>query len=201
MGEHELPLGNAPCYALSGFMSYSTSVAKHAENLRLVEHLEQAPYREAVRVADELWGQIERGRDWLRWNGAGDLTEGSVRVINALTAIHHDLKVWVISRKPRLAAQLRDRPQVRLMLSLDYTTPVAVARQMRELVTRFRHGVCRLAYTRTSEADIPPRDAYVVFNRHTGGHRRDWPHPKVCPATLPDHEHVDACDECRRCFR
>ena len=51
-----------------------------------------------------------------------------------------------------------------------------------------------------NEADIPPKDVHVVFNKHTGAHYNAWPHEKVCPASLPDTDHVGACDICKWCF-
>ena len=45
-----------------------------------------------------------------------------------------------------------------------------------------------------------PKDVHVVFNKHTGAHYNAWPHEKVCPASLPDTDHVGACDICKWCF-
>lgn len=190
---------SAPCYALSGFQTYDKSVRRQAQNQRLLESLLLAPYADVCRVADALWAALPRGADWLRWNGAGDLTPGACRLINAFTRRHGDVMLWVISRKPDAIRLLRDRASLRLLFSLDVSTPPEIASRLRGLCARFTHA--RLAYTRVSDEDVPPPDVDVVFNKHGGGKFRAWAHPRVCPATLPDGVHAGACDQCRRCFR
>jgi len=191
---------SASCYALSGFMTYTNSVRCHARNYRLAAHLETAPYREVARVADDVWNRLQRGRDWIRWNGAGDLFPGACRIINAFTRRHADIRVWVTTRKPDMVALLRDRRSLYLTLSIDKSTPVKVGISLREQAARFKHAQAKLSYTRVAEDDHPPFDTWVVFNKHVGGTRYAWDHPSVCPATLPEASHENACDKCRHCF-
>jgi hypothetical protein len=183
-------------------MSYPAAVRQHALNQRLVDALIEAPYAEVVRVTDALWSELPRGQDWLRWNGAGDLTPGACRVINCFTRRHADIALWVITRKPLEVARLKDRKSLRLLLSLDHSTPKAIANELRLATTRFKRGVARLAYTRVDEDDVPPSDVWVVFNKHVGGRRYDWNDTTgtTCHATLPGVTHEGACDPCRRCF-
>ena len=191
---------SAGCYALRGFLSFPNAVKHHARNQRLADYLEKAPYREVIRVANALYSEIPRGVDWIRWNGAGDLSPGACRLINCITARYEDLVLWVISRKPDMIETLKDRKSLQLLFSLDHSTPDKSVSRLRELTQRFRRGSARLAYTRVSEEDVPPKDAFVIFNRHVGKHYADWPHPNVCPASLPGTEHEGACDVCRKCF-
>ena len=192
---------SASCYALRGFMSFPNAVRMHARNQRLAAYLETAPYREVRRVADALYSDLPRGLDWLRWNGAGELSPGACRLINCFTKRYDDVLLWVISRRPDMVRRLKDRPTLKLLLSLDHSTPVEIATRLRALTKKFKEGRARLAYTRVSEEDVPPKDAWVVFNKHMGASFNAWAHPKVCPASLPDTEHRDACDPCRRCFK
>lgn len=192
---------SACCYALRGFMTFPNAVKQQARNQMLVEYLSSAPYTEVRRVADALWSDLPRGTSWLRWNGAGELSPGACRLINCFTRRHDDVLLWVISRRPDMVALLRDRKTLKLLLSLDHSTPKKVASDLREAARRFRLGAARLAYTRVSGEDIPPNDIHVVFNKHVSGNYNDWPHRKVCPASLPGAEHVGACDPCRRCFK
>lgn len=192
---------DAPCYALRGFQSFPNAIRAQARNQRLMDHLRDAPYSEVCRVADDLWGALPRDRNWLRWNGAGDLTDGAVRLINTFTRRHSDITVWVITRKPAQVEKLKDRKNLRVLMSLDYFTPKGNAERLRELQKKFVLGAARLSYTRTSERDTPPEDAWVVFNKHVGAYYNDWEHPNVCPSSLPGTEHIDACDDCRRCFK
>lgn len=191
---------SASCYALVGFMTYSASVRCHARNLRLVEYLESAAYSEVKRVADDLWHRIPRGRDWIRWNGAGDLVPGACRLINTFTRRHPDVLVWLTTRKPEMVRLIRDRPSIYLTLSLDKSTPAKTGRRLREQASRFKLGQAKLSYTRVGEYDTPPDDVWVVFNKHIAGQRYGWKHPSVCEATLPESSHANACDSCRHCF-
>ena len=192
---------SAGCYALRGFMSFPNAVRMHARNQRLADYLEKASLREVHRVVDALYSDLPRGLDWLRWNGAGDLSPGACRMINAFTARYDDILLWVISRKPDMIAKLRDRKTLKLLMSLDHSTPEKTAARLRAFTKKFKVGKARLAYTRVSEEDVPPKDAWVIFNKHVGGSFNDWPHKNVCPSSLPDTNHVNACDPCRRCFR
>lgn len=190
----------AACYAMSGFMGYNYVVIHQARNQRLAQHLATAPYSEVVRVVDTLYAELPRGTDWLRWNGAGDLTPGSVRIVNTFTRRHSDVALWVISRKPAMIKRLRDRASLRLLMSNDHSTPSKIAKRFRELQSRFVLGAARMAYTRVAEDDKPPDDTYVVFNKHQGGYYNDWRHPQVCPSSLSFTNHEEACDRCRHCF-
>jgi hypothetical protein len=192
---------SARCYALGGFMNFPNAVRQHALNQRLVDSLIDASPRTVKAVADRLWAQIPRGRNWLRWNGAGDLSPGACKVINALTRDHPDLLIWVISRRPDMIRLLADRAALRLLLSLDHSTPPATAQKLRSFKSKFKRAAVRFSYTRVSEEDKPPGDVAVVFNKHVGPTFNAWAHRKVCPASLPDTEHEGACDPCRRCFK
>lgn len=192
---------SARCYALGGFMSFPNAIKQQARNQRLVETLVAAPPRKVKAVADALYFDLPRKHDWLRWNGAGDLSPGACKVINALTRDHPDLTLWVISRRPEMVRLLVDRPSLKLLLSLDHSTPATPAQKLKDLKRRFKKAAVRFSYTRVTEADNPPPGIDVVFNKHVGGAFNAWPHQKVCPASLPDTEHKGACDPCRRCFR
>lgn len=192
---------SARCYALGGFMNFPNAIKWHARNQRLVDSLVGAPPAAAKLLADQIYAELPRGHNWLRWNGAGDLSEGACKLINAITRHHPDLALWVITRKPEMARRLVDRPSLRLLFSLDHSTPEKTAQQLRDLAKKIKKGRARLSYTRVSEEDGPPKDVDIVFNKHVGGNFNGWPHKKVCPASLPGTEHAGACDSCRRCFR
>lgn len=189
---------SASCYALSGFMSFPNAIAWHVRNQRFLESLKTK--RDFQRAAENLYGDLPRSLDWLRWNGAGDLTPPAVRFINTFLDVAPDIRLWVISRKPREVSKLADKKNLKVLLSLDHSTPKKTKERLIELTKAFKRAKIRLAYTRTHEEDIPPKGVLVVFNKHGGGNRNDWKHKAVCPATLPEGPHEGACDECRRCF-
>ncbi len=198
MGLKDRP--SAACYALAGRMTMNAVVNKQAQNYLLAEKLATGPYKDVIKVVDDLADRLPDDQDWLRWNGAGDLTEGSVRLLNSLTARHRSVALWVVSRRPEMVAKLVDRPSLRLLLSLDYSTPEAIAADLRLQAKRFTRGTARLAYTRVAESDKVPKDIDIVFNKHGGGEFYAWKHRNVCHATLPGTTHEKACDSCRRCF-
>lgn len=191
---------SAPCYALTGFQGFSAAVRRHAGNLALVNTLETADEAEVERVARALRSALPKGATWLRWNGAGDLTPGSVRLINVFARMFPEITLWVISRKPREMALIEDREGIAILASIDESTPATIAGRLRDAVARFRVARARIAYVRVAEDDTPPHDAWVTFNKHGAGRRNGWAHPSVCHATLPDGPHEGACDGCRRCF-
>ena len=191
---------SAPCYALTGFQGFSNAVRRHAGNLALVTALESATDAEVIRVATALRSKLPAGPTWLRWNGAGDLTPGSVRLLNVFGEMFPEVTLWIISRKPREIAGLHDLASFAILASVDESTPVKVATALRDAVARFEFAKARIAYVRVAEDDVPPDDAHVTFNKHTGGNRNGWAHPSVCEATLPGGPHENACDSCRRCF-
>lgn len=192
---------SAACYALKGFMTFPNAVRHQVRNQRLMEYLEAATPTEVQRVAGALWSSIPRGTDWIRWNGAGDLSPGAVRLINAFSARFPDVTLWITSRKPALAADIKDRKSISLLMSIDRSTPAKVAKLIWQLPERFRKGRARVSYTRVDEEDVPPPGVHVVFNNHQSGRYQDWPHPAVCPASLSTGVHAGACDPCRRCFK
>lgn len=192
---------SAGCYALQGFMTFPNAVKHHVRNQRLMEDLVARKPQEVLQVATKLWADLPRGVDWIRWNGAGDLSLGAVRLINAFSARYPEIILWITTRLPDLACEIKDRKSIRLLLSLDRSTPPKVAERIWAVPERFRKGVARVSYTRVSEADVPPKGVHVVFNKHTSGRYNDWPHARVCPASLSTGEHEGACDPCRRCFK
>ena len=191
---------SAPCYALTGFQGFSNAVRRHAGNLALVTALEGATDAEVIRVANALRAKLPAGPCWLRWNGSGDLTAGAVRLLNTFGEVFPEVTLWIISRKPREIAGLRDLPSFAILASVDESTPAKIAADLRAAVARFELAKARIAYVRVAADDLPPDDAFVTFNRHTGGKRNGWAHASVCEATLPDGPHDNACDSCRRCF-
>ena len=193
--------GAAPCYALSGYMTMAQVVKCQARDQRLADYLVNAPIAQVWRVVNSLQEDLPSGLEFIRWNGAGDLTLGACMLINCITFSRPDLRLWVVSRKPEMVTQLSDRPSLQLILSLDHSTPILTAHRLRAARYSFIEGRAQLSYTRVSEEDTPPEDIDIVFNKHSGGRFNGWPHPKVCVGTLPGRSHENACEACGRCFR
>jgi len=192
------------CYAGSGMLQFPGPLKAQMRNLRLAKHLATASQVEVDFAADALYhGVRSNGQDWLRWNGVGDLTKGSIRVIESLAKNHKDLKQWVFSRLPAMVKLLPDSSSLAIMVSLDGTEDPKRAKALIAGRKQFKRAKYRLAYARMRETEEAPRWAFVVFNEHRGGRRyNDGLDPRTCPATVPDGvSHEGICDSCRRCFQ
>lgn len=103
----------ATCYAATGGPACPNNLEKQT---RVWLKLEQDPEGAAARIDRELTKVKAR---FLRWNGLGDLTEGAVEAIRCLALRRPDLPIWVVTRKPLVAALLPDLPNVFVHLSVD----------------------------------------------------------------------------------
>ena len=188
------------CYAGIGRLAMDRSLDRQVDNFLLLQEAENWTPEQCKVVANDLLRQVGKA-DFLRWNGSGDLLPGTVRIIKALTRIAPGLIQWVISRK-ELANELPDHPAIRLLLTLDASTPEKKAARLREIARTFKRAKVRLAYVRVSNEDIPPKDVDIIFNKHVMSGRRLFlpKDPRTCEATTPGVSHKGACNECRRCF-
>lgn len=192
------------CYAMRGPMVFSESQKRQTENFILFQYLETAPESEVVRIVHELAKDVQRGRNpqnWFRWNGSGDLIPGSVRVINKFAELYPNIIQWVISRKPAMIETLADHPAIRLLVSLDETTPMDIKLRLLATKKRFKRTHTKFSYIRTSEDQkINVRQVSIVFNEHIGLKKVNHKDSRTCPATTKDASHEGACNKCRKCF-
>lgn len=192
------------CYAMRGPMVFKQSQLRQMENFILFQHLETAPEETVVRVVHELAKDVMRGRNpqgWFRWNGSGDLIPGSVRVINKFAELYPNIIQWVISRKPAMIESLADHKAIRLLVSLDETTPMET--KLRLLATKklFKRTAVRFSFIRTSkDQKISVRQVSVVFNEHIGRKKVDHKDSRTCDATTKEGAHKNSCNTCRKCF-
>ncbi len=187
------------CYAVRGQLAYPNAMGRQYDNLAVLESAAGNPAR-ARELAGDIAGELLAGKqDFIRWNGVGDLTPGSVAVINALAELAPWLAQWVVTRRVDMAEKVADLAPIRLMLSADDTTPAPRLKALLALRKHFKRAAVRMAWTRTSEA-TPPAWVDVIFNEHGGGRRKGYEDKRTCHATMPEGKHGLACPECRRCF-
>lgn len=190
----------AYCYATKGPIAFPASLLSQERNLQRFNELENANEAEVEKEAKNIMKQVGAA-SWFRWNGVGDLTPGSVRVINAIARLYPNVTQWVVTRKPALAATLSDSKSLAILFSWDETTPAAIKIRSLEVSKAFKQALFQFSYTRLSENDVAPKEVSIIFNYHAGRSRKAWKDARVCEATLPDHEHENACNDCRRCFQ
>lgn len=191
------------CYAGSGMLQFKAAMALQMRNLKLAERLEHASQAVVDRVAMILAGDVRKtGKNWLRWNGSGDLVPGTVRIINAMARLCPDIAQWVTSRKPDMIERLDDHPSIKIMPSLDGTEGAARRDKILAMRKKFKKAAYRIAYVRLRDKGLAPKEAFVVFNEHSGPRRYgDDKDKRACPATVPGGPaHDGVCDKCRRCF-
>ena len=130
------------CYSLVGPISMKSSVRTHVENELLLRALEALPQAAVDSEADYVAAELkERGLNFLRINGVGELVPGTVRLITALAKRHPWLSLWVATRKPELAAQLPTTNNCHIMFGVDRSTRPEHLAEMRALVRRGRGQV------------------------------------------------------------
>lgn len=187
------------CYAVRGQLAYPDAMGRQYDNLAVFESAVGDPARARVLAGDIAGQLLANGQDFIRWNGVGDLTDGSVAVVNALAEVAPWLVQWVVTRRVDMARKVADLAPIRLLLSADDTTPTPRLNALLALRKHFKRAAVRMAWTRTSET-VPPAWVDVIFNEHGGGVRKPWKDKRTCHATMPEGKHGLACPDCRRCF-
>lgn len=150
-------------------------------------------------VADKIHGEyVRRKMDFLRWNGVGDLFPKAVTVINVMVEKHPGDVLWVVTRKPELAAKIsRKAENLYLMFSLDKS---AASRKRRVLISRCRHPRLYYSYIR-EEMGENTMGARVVFNLQQKKKELEYDDPHTtCPVDAGVLPLNGACTACRRCW-
>lgn len=188
------------CYGTRGPIAYPASILAQAANTRRFTYLQSAPQTEVDAECEALAAVVKKGKqNWLRWNGVGDLIPGSVRVINRMAELHPEITQWVVTRKVTECATLADKPSIKILFSLDNSTPDTILQRAKELKKTYKRASFRFSWTRR-DANPVPKHVSIIFNEHIGRSRGSWEDVRVCEATLPNHSHEGSCNTCRRCF-
>jgi hypothetical protein len=187
------------CYFARDTTAAPTSLAKQNE---VMESVLADPVRSAHRIAAEFKGKKEAA--FLRWNGGGDLFPESVACLNALGQFYPDLPVWVVTRKPKVAALVEEAENIFVHLSLDKSSR---GRLQEWLALPKRTGKWFASYQcdRGEEPDFDElaqagfsvvfRDSYKPVPAGTG----DAGKRVSCPLNgSPSVE--DGCKKCGRCW-
>lgn len=188
------------CYGMRGPIGFSNSINAQSANFRRFQHLETAPLSEVDADIALITEAIRKSKqNWIRWNGVGDLIPGSVRVINRMAELHPEITQWVVTRKVNEAATLSDHRSIKILFSLDNSTPDTIVQRAKELKKTYKRAKFRFSWTRR-DANPVPRHVSIIFNEHIGKRKGGWADKRVCEATLPDKSHESSCNTCRRCF-
>ncbi len=187
--------------------TWSKSLRKRLRNLRYVS--EASSEQAAVRLTREFEGVRRRWAkrgvtlDYLRVNGTGDLFPALIPVLNAFATSNPGVRLWIVTRRFELAAQIVRLPNIFLQLSLDATTPPELERTAREIIAV--HPRAYLSFLRSTPTD-DTRGAAIVFNQK-GISGLPYDRRTDCPVdagrlSLGNRRGIGgtACAKCRKCF-
>ena len=62
------------------------------------------------------------GINYLRWNGGGDLFDEAANAIEFIRVHRPDIVLWIVTRKPEIASQLKFHQNHYIHVSLDQTS-------------------------------------------------------------------------------
>jgi hypothetical protein len=116
-----------------------------------------------------------------------------------MAELYPEITQWVVTRKVNEAAKLSDMKPIKILFSLDTSTPDTILHQAKSLKQTYKRAKFRFSWTRRN-ANPVPRIVNIIFNEHIGRGRKTWESKRVCEATLPNNPHEDICNTCRRCF-
>lgn len=180
------------CYAASSRQAMPRMLA---HQYRVQHSMDADPAAFAQRVMAEY---DNLGLTYLRWNGVGDLSESAVHTINWIGQNRPDAVLWVVTRKPELAARIEHFPNIYVHFSLDSSS---LDRRDQFLALQPRSRNYFFSY-QCERDELPPANvqASVVFHRRYKLVKGSDPaNPALCPLNLLT-DCTDACANCRRCF-
>jgi len=174
-------------------ITWDKSLLKYLRNYRYFEI--ENPEVIADRIQKEY---TRRKMEFLRWNGVGDLFPKAVEVINIIARKYPDTVLWVVTRKPEMAAKItRNAPNIYIMFSLDGDPD---SRKRRARMARHRHPRVYYSFLREAESD-DTLGSRIVFNSHQM--KKNLPYDDkrtTCPVDAGVIELKGACSSCRNCF-
>lgn len=178
------------CYFAAGPSTWTASLRKQH---RLMNSIKADPRGVAERIVKSA---RRKKMTFIRWNGGGDLFEESVACLDAVAVAMPDIPQWVVSRIPKIAAQVTPRPNVYLHFSVDRSS-WARLEEFRGLAPAGLQWFWSYQCDKDEQpasGDIAP----VIF--------RDGYDPKGSPlfgndCPLNSNEDItNVCEGCRRCF-
>ena len=184
------------CYFARDTTAAPSNLAKQNA---VMETIIADPEAAAHRIAREL---LRSGASFLRWNGGGDLFPEAVACVNAIGRLYPEIAIWVVTRRPRLAAQIEDAERVFVHLSLDRSSRSRL-REWLALPRRPERWFASYQCARDEEPDLDLlaragfsvvfRDAYRALPAGVG--------PEGLRVSCPLNGADTVEDGCRRCGR
>jgi len=183
------------CYYAKGGSSWPAALKKQQ---RLLNSVKENPERVAKQIVYEC---RKKQVTYLRWNGGGDLFPESIEALHHVAEMEPKLPIWVVTRIPEMAAQVKNYPNVYVHFSLDQASLDRKLKfeQMPKLSENF-------FFSYQCDKDEMPKKENLVgvsvlfFDKYV-------PHGKwqsidkkiLCPLNTRE-DITNTCETCRRCF-
>jgi hypothetical protein len=187
----------AACYFAKGPSSWPAALAKQ---IRLLNSIRRDPHTMAERVISE-YDRLKL--EFIRWNGGGDLFPESVAMLNHLASLRPDITIWVVTRKPDMAAMIGDHRNVYIHFSLDRAS---LSRRVRfealSPISKQYFFSYQVAKDETPDAATLAGASVVFFDGYKPANlevAQQVAGAALCPLNTRD-DITAACTTCRRCF-
>lgn len=192
---------------------YATSMTAWSNSLRKQLWLYNACVEDPIAFAESVVKEYrKKDLDFLRWNGGGDLFPEAVTAVNHIGSHYPDVVLWVVTRKPEMAALVEGTAwnNVHLHFSLDRHSMDRRQKAIDALAEQGNDRPIFFSYQceRGEEPDVDELTAQGVslffFDNYRAPERYITDHADVlCPLNLNRAERNDitgSCGECRKCF-
>ena len=185
------------CYFARGGPSWPASLKRQ---YRLYNSVKADPIGSAKRIQRELTAK-KNPPTFLRWNGGGDLFPESVQMLNELALLMPELPIWVVTRLPNQAANIKQAPKVFVHFSLDAHSGSRRLEfeQLKKLSSNYFYS-----YQCDRGEEPTPQDLKGVSVVFYDCYKPPAKLPKVkkeiiCPLNT-EKDITGVCEWCRRCF-
>jgi len=185
------------CYFARGGPSWPAALKRQ---YRMFNSVKADPVGCAERLQKELLAK-KRPPTFLRWNGGGDLFPESVKMLDKLATLMPELPIWVVTRLPKMAAKVKEAPNVYIHFSLD-----AHSGDRRHEFERLKKNSSNYFYSyQCDRGEQPsPEDLHGVSVVFYDCYKPPIRLPEVdlsiiCPLNT-EKDITGVCEWCRRCF-
>ena len=183
------------CYYAKGGSSWPAALKKQQ---RLVNSVKANPLEVARRIVLEC---KKRKVTYLRWNGGGDLFPESVDALHHVAEMEPKLPIWVVTRIPEMAAEIKEYPNVYVHFSLD-----KASLKRREQFESMPKKTKNYFYSYQCDKDeMPSKEnlngvSVLFFDKYEPHGRWEWIAKEIlCPLNTRE-DITNTCETCRRCF-
>lgn len=183
------------CYFATGLNATSPALNLQHRNL---DHCTKDPESFAERV---IYEYDNAGINYLRWNGGGDLFNEAVKAIEYIRVQRPDIILWIVTRKPEIASQIKFHQNHYIHISLDRTSFF----QRAQIRSMFQHNHVFFSYQvhpdEVLSKELMENNRLIFMHDYASPPELGKSKFKASFCPLNGAESIkDMCNKCRRCF-